>query len=154
MTQDDPSDRFLNERFRLVTDTPERSYLLDESGKILAASWKIGKAEVYNMERFQYNAIVLADLVKSRKPEYILIDCRYMEFELSYQDHIWYVDQTREQWKKATIKKLALVFKDNLAVQMSMEGLSEVVREEGVASYEYRIFESNIEAVSWLKGTK
>ncbi len=151
MTQEDPSERFLKENLRLITDTPERNYYSDAADKLLVASWKPGRAEVYNLERFQYNAMALVDLIKTRRPQYIMVDCRHLGFELTYQDQVWYVNQTKALWPKSGIKKMAFVFKDNLSVQMSMEGLKDVAQEEGVKNIEYRIFECLMGAAAWLK---
>lgn len=154
MIQEDPSDKFLKENLRLITDTPERSYLMDEANSLLVASWKAGKANVYDEDRYRSNAMTLADLIKTRRPEYIMVDCRHLGFELTYQDHIWYVNQTRAIWEKAKVKKMAFIFKDNLSVQVSMEGLREAAQEEGIKNFEHRIFESVVDAAGWLKGSK
>lgn len=156
MTQEDPSERFLKENLNLIpiADTPERSYLMDEITSMIIASWKPGRAEIYNAERFQLNAMTLADLIKTRRPQYVMVDCRHLGFEVTYQDHLWYVNQTRALWEKSKIKKIAFVFKDNLAVQMSVEGLREVAQEEGLVTFEHRIFECNVDAANWLTGGK
>jgi hypothetical protein len=154
MNPDDPSERFLRNHLIPIADTPERYYLSDQFSNMIVASWKPGRAEQYDLEKFQHNAMMLADLIKERQPTSVLVDCRHLGFELSYEDHLWYVKQTRALWDKTKIKKIGFVFKSNLAVQMAMEGLKEVAQEEGVKQIEYRIFESNVDAASWLNGSR
>lgn len=151
---EDPSERFLRNHLIPIADTPERYYLSDEFSNMIVASWKPGRADQYDIQKFQQNALLLADLIKERQPSSVLIDCRYLGFELSYEDHIWYVQQTRALWEKTKIKKIGFVFRSNLAVQMAMEGLTEVAQQEGVKAIEYRIFECNVEAANWLTGGK
>jgi hypothetical protein len=93
----------------------------------------------------------LAKLIIEKKPKSVVVDCRHLGFELSDDDHRWYVNQTRAMWEKTGIKKLAFIFRANLAVQMAMEGLKDVAREEGVRPIDHRIFESVTDAFSWLR---
>jgi hypothetical protein len=150
MNPDDPSERFLRNHLIPIADTPERYYLSDEFSNMIVASWKPGRADLYDMNKFQQNAMILADLIKERQPHGVLVDCRHLGFELTYEDHIWYINQTRALWDQTKIKKIGFVFKDNLAVQMAMEELKEVAQEEGVRQIEYRIFECNVDAANWL----
>ncbi len=151
MTQEDPSDRFLSENLILISETGERNYYQDPTQKILVASWKPGSADHYNLESFQLNALRFAQLIEEKKPRSIMVDCRYLGFEISDQDQRWYINQTRKLWDKSSIKRMAFVFRANLSVQMAMEGLKDVAQEEGVKSIEYRIFENLIEAFGWIK---
>jgi hypothetical protein len=154
MTQEDPSERFLKENLISIAETPERFYLIDESSNMLVASWKPGKASAFDSERYQFNALQLAELIKTRKPETLLLDCRYLVYEISYHDHLWYIQQTRALWEKAKVKRVAFVFRANLSVQVAMEELKEAAQDEGIKAIEYRIFECNVEAAGWLKGSK
>ncbi len=151
MTQEDPSDRFIAESLRLINETKERAYYHGENEKLLVASWKPGSPDTYDMHAFQTNAMHFAKLIEERKPRQVMVDCRHMGFEVTYQDHLWYINQTRQLWAKSTIKRMAFVFKSNLAVQMAMEELKEVAEDEGIRQFEYRIFEDVAEAAGWLK---
>ena len=152
MTQEDPSDRFLQENLTIIGDTPERTYLYDAASHLLVASWKQDTTDHHSTEKFKTNALKLLEFVATCKPKYMIVDCRHLGFELSYQDQRWYVEQTKSVWEKLKVQKIAFVFRSNLAVQMSMEGLKEVAIEEGMRKQiSYRIFESNIDAANWLK---
>lgn len=153
MIPEDPSERYLHQSHLLVGETPERLYLLDKPNHLLIASWKAGRADEYDLERFQANAMQLVSLVSEIKPRNIMVDCRHLGFEFSEQDIRWYIQQTKNLWTKSSVKRMAFVFKANLTVQMSMEAIKDVAQEEGIGGYEYRIFESNIEAANWLKAT-
>lgn len=151
MTQEDPSDRFLKENLQLISETPERNYYQDATHKILIASWKPGSSDHYNLESFQLNALTFAKLIEEKKPRSIMVDCRFLGFEISDQDQRWYITQTRKLWDKSSIKRMAFIFRANLSVQMAMEGFKDVAQEEGVKSIEYRIFEDILEAFGWIK---
>lgn len=150
MTAHDPGDKYLEEVFIKLNETNERNYYRSENSRILIASWKPDSPKTYCADMFQRNALHFYNLIQECKPKFILVDCRYMGFEISYQDHIWYINQTRQLWENAKITKLAFVFQSNLAVQMSMEGLRDVAEEEGLAQLNHRIFESVMEATAWL----
>lgn len=150
MTAHDPDDKYLDEVFIKINETIERNYYSNANRKMLIASWKANSPSAYNTEVFQRNALHFYNLIQHHSPQYLLVDCRYMGFEVTYNDHQWYIDQTRALWEKAKIRKIAFVFQSNLAVQMSMEGLRDVAEEEGVASFNHRIFESVMEATAWL----
>jgi len=153
MVPEDPSERYLHQSHLLVGDTPERVYLHDKPNNVLIASWKQGRANEYDLDRFQANALQLASLISEIKPRNIMVDCRHLGFEFSEQDIRWYVQQTKNLWNTSKVKKIAFVFKSNLMVQMSMEAIKEVAQEEGIREYEYRIFECNMDAANWLKST-
>jgi hypothetical protein len=59
-------------------------------------------------------------LIETRKPYLILVDCRHLEYEISYEQQTWYINQTRKLWFKSGIKKMAFVFRANLSVQSGM----------------------------------
>lgn len=149
MTQEDPSDLYL-QKIQPLVETNERYYLFDSKNNILIASWKwLGKDDL-NMEAFQSNALILVDLLLKHVPQYVIVDCRKLGFEMTEQDHRWYVQQTKHVWAKTKPKKIAFVFKENLSAQMAMEGLKDIAIEEAAIMLNYRIFESNIDAVNWL----
>jgi hypothetical protein len=150
MTQEDPSDSYLNKHLLIISDTPARAYYADNSGKILVASWKPGLTANISPEDFQNTALWLAQLIETRKPTFILVDCRHLEHEITYEQKVWYIDQTRKLWLKSGIKKMAFVFKANLSVQSGMEGFKEVAQEESLPNIPFRIFENNMEAIIWL----
>lgn len=152
MTEQDPSDRLLHS-LTLVGGTPQRDYYIDEPNNILVASWRMDAANVYDMEAFQNNALYLAKLIEEKKPKSVVVDCRHLGFEVSDSDQRWYVNQTRSLWEKTSMKKVAFIFKANLSVQMSMEGLRDVAAEEGVRPIENRIFESVPDAFNWVKNS-
>jgi len=102
------------------------------------------------MASFQTNALKLVEYLALYQPEYVIVDCSKMGFEMSEEDNRWYVQQTKHIWAKAKPKKIAFIFKENLSAQLGMEGLRDIAIEEGVIILNYRIFESNIEAVNWL----
>lgn len=151
MIQEDPSESYLDEHLIMISDTPARAYYTDSSGKMLAASWKSGCTVNISPEEFQATALSLAQLIETRKPTLILIDCRHLEYEITYEQQTWYINQTRKLWLKSAIKKMAFVFRSNLTVQSGMEGFKEVANEEQIPTIPYRIFETNNEAVCWLR---
>jgi hypothetical protein len=149
MTQEDPSDLYL-QTIELLVETDKRLYLLDAKNNILVASWKwLGKDDL-DMDSFQSNALILVDLLLKYNPAYVMIDCRKLGFEMTDQGHRWYVQQTKHIWAKTKPKKIAFIFKENLAAQAAMEGLKDVAIEEEAVILKYRIFESNIDALNWL----
>lgn len=150
MTAHDPEDKYLEEVFIKINETNERVYYRSQNGKMLIASWKPDSPSSYSPEIFQRNALHFFNLIEQYSPTHLLVDCRYMGFEVTYNDHLWYINQTKPLWEKARIRKIAFVFQSNLAVQMSMEGLREVAEEEGVANFNHRIFESIKESTAWL----
>ncbi len=151
MNEEDPSDRFLRDNLKLISETPARCYYQDERSKVLVASWKRDTTENIAPQDFQQNALIFADLIARRKPAYVMVDCRHLEHEITYEQQLWYVQQTRALWLKSTVKKMAFVFKSNLAVQLGVEGLRDVAEEEGLPSFDYRIFETVEEAMNWVR---
>lgn len=152
MKEKDPSDKFLQENLELISETSARCYYQDSKDKILIASWKKDRSSSLDAQVFQQNALLFADMVATRRPNYVMVDCRHLEHQLTYEQQHWYVQQTRALWVKSTVKKLAFIFEANLAVQLGMEGIQDAAQQEGIPSIEYRIFENVEEAVNWVKG--
>src|ERR1700741_3031493 len=105
MNEQDPSDRLLHS-LTVVGDTPERDYFIDQDNNILVASWRPDAAIVYDAATFQNNALYFAKLIVDNKPKAVVVDCRHLGFEISDDDHRWYINQTRKMWEKSSIKKM------------------------------------------------
>lgn len=150
MQQDDPSDRYIIENFIYINETTARTYYESSDGKVLIASWKPETVATFYQDNFRENAYYFAQLISARKPKLILLDCRHLSIEISYLDQLWYVSQTKHLWSKLHIKKLALIFRSNLAAQIAMEGLKDVAEEEGLRMAKARVFEDISEAMYWL----
>jgi hypothetical protein len=111
MTQENPCDAYLKENFSLIADTPVRVYYTDSNKKFLIASWKYGSTTQLDPETFQETALYLVGLIKEHKPAYLLMDCKHLDHQITYEQQVWYAENTRTLWLKSGIKKLALVFK-------------------------------------------
>jgi hypothetical protein len=148
---EEASDLFLKERMQLITETPQRRYYGHDATKTLLASWKAGLENECHASSFQNNALVFVQLMEQKKPLHIVFDCRNLGFEISPEEQNWYIQQTKSTWTKNNIKKVALIFKDNLSVQVGMESLMDMAREEGMAPYPFRIFDAIPDAFNWIK---
>jgi len=153
MTQEDPSNLYLN-TLTLIEETEERLYFHKAESSLLVASWKDISRNDLTLEKYKQNVMRLVELLEIYKPKYILVDCRKLGFEMTDADHRWYINNSKATWEKARIKKIAFVFKENLSAQAAMESLQDVALEENGPILHYRIFENNMDAASWLTGSK
>jgi hypothetical protein len=153
MTEEDESDRFLKEQMQLITETPQRGYYADIVNKTLVASWKSGRENQCCAGSFQKNAVILTQLIEQKKPKYLVIDCRNLGFEITDEEQRWYIQHNKSFWLGNKIKKVALIFKSNLSVQIGIEALIDMAMEEGIKPYPFRIFENIPDALSWVRNS-
>jgi hypothetical protein len=110
-----------------------------------------GRRETINWPEHQQEWLDYADLLRTYKPENILVDARRFDYLFFKDMQKWINENVIKVFNEIGLKKWAIVIPPQFLNQVSIE---QTIEANPFNTFEARYFETEPEALRWLNGAR